>query len=121
MVFRVFLPPKIAISNKKRRGVCVNQLISLLFISLKLPLIAYIRRVYVSISPVFSRGVKIDQLTQKHPYYFCLMVDNTPHPLPFIYSETLVFPLIIIIFLLTCDTRIPLYYGIVSAFTQVPY
>ena len=118
MVFRAFLPPKISISNKKGRGVCNHQLISLLFISLKSPLIAYMRRVYASIS-LFFCGVKIDQLTQKHPYYFCLMVDNTPHPLPFIYLETLVFLLIIIIFLLACESCIPLYYGIVSAFAQV--
>ena len=98
---------------------CVNQLILLLFIALKSPLIALIRRIYGSISPVFSHGVKIDQLIQKHPYYFCLIVDSTPHPLPFIYLESLVFLLIIIIYLLTCDTRIPLFIGIVSAFLQV--
>ena len=102
--------------NKKRAGVCVNQLFFTLFIYLKSPLIACVRRVYASI----SRGVKIDQLTWNTLLYFCFLVDNTPHPLPFIYLEFLVFMLIIIIFLPTCDTRIPLYYGIVSAFSQVP-
>ena len=40
-----FLPLKSTLSNKRSRGVCVNQLISLLFIILKSPLIAYVRRV----------------------------------------------------------------------------
>lgn len=54
-----FLPLKSTLSNKRSRGVCVNQLILLLFIILKSPSIAYVRRVYASISPVFSWCVNV--------------------------------------------------------------